>query len=318
VTVKNVIVRVALASFIVALALGCAKNADSVSPEPVIPDSPDGTVLAISRSLSENHPEILWAALPESYRQDINEITRSFAEKMDPALYNRSIAILRRAIQVLDDRKDIILASQTFQSTGVDPVKVSQGLSSAVVVSEILLGSQIATLDGLATVEWEQFLGSTGAQLLVAVAAIEVEDGGNPMDAFDSLKVETIESSGDSSTLRISSEGHEPEDVKMARVEGRWIPAEMADGWSKGVTEAREGLAEITPETLAAQKTQAMMFFGMADGLIEQIALMQTPEEFDAAIGPMLQPFLGMGALMTDDDDEDDWSEEDSEEVPEE
>ncbi len=315
---KNVIVRFAVASFIVVLALGCARNADSVGAEPVIPDSPDGTVLAVSRSLAENHPEILWTALPDTYRQDINEITRSFAEKMDPALYDRSIAIVRRALQVLDDRKDIILASQTFQSTGVDPVKVSQGLASAVVVSEILLGSQIATLDGLGTVEWEKYLATTGAQLLEAVAAIEVENGENPMDAFDTLKVETIESSADRATLRISSEGHEPEDVKMAKVESRWIPAEMADGWSKGVTEAREGLAEITPETMAAQKTQAMMFFGMADGLIEQIALMQTPEEFDAAIGPMLQPFLGMGASMTDDDDEDDWSEEDSEEVPEE
>jgi hypothetical protein len=314
---KTPIIRIAFAALSMALALGCANSADSVSAEPVIPDSPDGTILAVAGSLNQHHPEILWQALPESYRQDIDEITKLFAEKMDPDLYNRSIALVRRAVQVIDDRKDVILASETFMSTGVDPEKIRQGLGSAVALTDTLLGSQIATLDGLGTVQWEQFLATTGAQLLEAMAAIDVEDGDNPMDALASVTVETVESSDDRATLRITSEGHDPEDVEMAKVEGRWIPADMADEWSKAVTEAREDLEQITPETMAAQKTQAMMFFGMADGLIEQIATMQTPAEFDAAIGPMLQPFLGMGAPTTDDDDGDDLDDEEPAEMPE-
>jgi hypothetical protein len=79
----------------------------------------------------------------------------------------------------------------------------------------------------------------------------------------------------------------------MVRVEGRWIPAELAEEWPQFVEDAREGLAEMTPENMAAQKTQIMMFFGMADGFIEQIASLQTPEEFDAAVGPMLAPLMG-------------------------
>jgi hypothetical protein len=86
----------------------------------------------------------------------------------------------------------------------------------------------------------------------------------------------------------------------------------MAEEWPEFVEEARKGLDEMTPENMAAQKTQIMMVFGMADGLIEQIASLQTPEEFDAAIGPMLQGFMGMGAMGMD--EEEAWEESEEEE----
>jgi hypothetical protein len=61
-----------------------------------------------------------------------------------------------------------------------------------------------------------------------------------------------------------------------------------------------------------------MMFFGMADGFIEQIASLQTPEEFDAAIGPMLAPLLGGASMdMGEDDELDDTEWEVPEEEPE-
>jgi hypothetical protein len=78
--------------------------------------------------------------------------------------------------------------------------------------------------------------------------------------------------------------------------------------------EARQGLAEMTPETMAEQKTQIMMFFGMADALIEQIATLHTPEEFDAAIGPMLAGFMGGPSMDMGEDEEWEYEEEPEEE----
>jgi hypothetical protein len=57
-----------------------------------------------------------------------------------------------------------------------------------------------------------------------------------------------------------------------------------------------------------------MMVFGMADGFIEQIASLQTPEEFDAAIGPMLAPLLGMESMDMGEDEEWEVPEEEPEE----
>jgi hypothetical protein len=307
-------------SLILVFALSCAKNADSIVNEPAIPDTPDGTVLAAKKAIQDNRLEFFWYALPESYRQFITEITRAFSEKMDPVIYDRAFAIVMRAIEVLDDRKDIILASETFQSFGadVDADEIRQSLSNTQVFTEILKGSEIATLEGLGTVDWEQFLATTGAQMLENAAALEIEGGEDPFDELDSLEVETLEASEDQATLKISTKNHEPEEVEMVRVEGRWIPKEMADEWPQFVEDAREGLAEMTPENMAAQKTQIMMFFGMADGFIEQIASLQTPEEFDAAIGPMLAPLLGGASMdMGEDDELDDTEWEVPEEEPE-
>jgi hypothetical protein len=311
---QTTIFRLAVASLIVIAALGCARNADSVGNEFTIPDSPDGTVLAFAETVRDDRAEDIWKFFPKGYQRDINEITTTFAEKMDPAVYDQAFAIVMRAIEVLDDRKDIILASETFKSTGADADEIREGLSNAQFFTDTLKASQIATLEGLGSADWEQFLATTGNTLLKHAKTIKAEGGENPLDDLDSLKVETVAIADDRATLRISSDKHEPEEVEMVKVEGRWIPAEMADDWTEGLEEARQGLAEMTPETMAAQKTQIMMFFGMANGLIDQIASLQTPEEFDAAIGPMLAPFLGAGSMDMGDDEEWKMTEEDPEE----
>ena len=308
---QNTISRLAVASLILVAAFGCARNADSTGKEFAIPDSPEGTVLAVAEALQNNHAEILWTALPESYRRDITEITKTFAEKMDPAVYDRAFATVMRAVDVLDDRKDIILASETFKSTAANADEIRQGLSNTQVFTDTLKGSEIATLAGLGSVDWEQFLATTVNTMITNAAAIKAEGGENIFNELASLKVETVDLADDRATLRISSDNQEPEDVEMAKVEGRWVPAEMADEWAQGIEDARQGLAEMTPEKMAAQKTQIMMFFGMADALIDQIASLQTPEEFDAAIGPMLAPFMG-GPSM-DIDDEEEWESEEPE-----
>jgi len=307
--------RLAVASLILIVAAGCARTADSNAKEPTIPDSPDGAVYAFAEAVESNQVEHIWKYLiPEPYKTDITEITKAFAEKMDPAVYDRAFAIVMRAVEVLDDRKEIILASETFKSSGADADDVLTGFSNTLVFTNILKVSEVATVAGLGSVDWEQFLATTGNEFIKQAKTIEAEEGENPFDDLATLKVETVNLADDRATLRISSDNQEPEDVEMAKVEGRWVPAELADEWAQSVEEARQSLAEITPETMAAQKTQIMMFFGMADGLIEQIATLQTPEEFDAAIGPMLAGFMGGASMDMGEEEEWEYEEEPEEE----
>ena len=123
-------IRLVTGSLILVVALGFAKTAATIANEQAIPDTPDGTVLAVAAGLQDNHPEILWTALPASYRQDITEITRTFAEKMDPVVYDRAFALVMRAVAVLDDRKEVILASETFQFTGADADEIRTSAGS--------------------------------------------------------------------------------------------------------------------------------------------------------------------------------------------
>jgi hypothetical protein len=119
--------------------------------------------------------------------------------------------------------------------------------------------------------------------------------------------VETVAVADDTATLRLTTANEEPEEVEMVRVEGRWIPADLAEEWPEMMANARRQLDEMTPENMESMKTQAMMGLGMAEGLIEQIATIETAEQFDAAVGPMLEGLMGsidLGDLSDSGDDE--------------
>jgi hypothetical protein len=275
--------------------LGCAaeSNGTSAAPAAELPETAEGTVKAVASELAEGRPEVLWLALPESYRNDLDELTRSFAEKMDPQLYDRTLAVARRAVEVLQAKQELILESETVAMTGAEREQVEQAMGSFLAIAQTFLNSEITTLEGLGSVDWQQFLATTGAELMSHAENITTDDGEDPMDDLRSLQVELLESAGDTATLRLIMEGEEPEDVPMTRVEGRWVPTEMAEDWPQMMSEAREKLAQMTPETMQEAKGQALMGLAMAEGMIEQVAAVETAEEFDAMVGPMIQAVMG-------------------------
>ncbi len=294
--------RFAMTLLVSVLVLGCARRADTVAPEPLLPETPDGTVLAVAKHLADHDPGILWEALPASYRTDINDLTRTFAATMDAELYNRSMALLRRTVEVLQEKQPIILASQTVTGTGVDVAALERGMTGALAAGHALLTSPVATLEGLSAIDWKQFLGTTGGTLMTLAdatpAAGAETEAEQPLAMLRGLKVETVSTTGDAAVLRLTSGDREPKEIKLTRVEGRWVPTEMAEQWPQKVAEAKAKLAELTPERFAELKPQALMGLAMAEGFVGQVAAIQTPEQFDAAVGPMIEAVMGNLAFL--------------------
>ncbi|MCU0234714.1 MAG: hypothetical protein MUE90_11880 [Thermoanaerobaculales bacterium] len=294
--------RFALTLLVSVLVLGCARRADTVAPEPLLPETPDGTVLAVAKHLADHDPGILWEALPPSYRTDINDLTRAFAAAMDAELYDRSMALLRRAVEVLQEKQPIILRSQTVAGSGVDVAALERGMTGALAAGHALLTSPVATLEGLGAIDWQKFLSTTGGQLMTladgAPAAGAEAPAEQPLAMLRGLKVETVSTTGDTAVLRLTSGDREPKEIKLTRVEGRWVPTEMAEQWPQKVAEAKAKLAELTPERFAELKPQALMGLAMAEGFVGQVAAIQTPEEFDAAVGPMIEAVMGNLAFL--------------------
>jgi hypothetical protein len=296
-----------IAVFACIVALGCAQEKESIAAQPAIPATPDGTVLAVAKSLADNHPEIFWEALPESYRADINGLTASFAAKMDPELYDRSMALVLKFIDVIQSKQAIILASNTVQSTGADVAAIEERMTPTLAVVRTFFGSEISTLAGLAAIDWQAYLAGTGAQLMAQADAIPAVEGKDPFVLFDSLQVEVLEQTGDTARLRITAAGEDPEEVTLTRVENRWVPSEMAEQWQARMAEAHARLDELTPEKVQELKSQAMFGLAMAEGFVTQLATIESPEEFDAAVGPMLQGLMGnLGSMMPEASGEED------------
>jgi hypothetical protein len=268
-----------------------------------IPDSPDGTVKAVSAALADRHPEVLWQALPPTYQKDITEITHAFAAKVDPAVWEAAFGVGRRTAGLLRDKKNIILASSMLESAGKDREELAAGWDSMVALLDSFFTSDISRVEALKTIDWQAYLATTGKSLM-DLAAEKSKASGD--DAFDreftdklrQTKVELVASEGDTSTVRVSAPDEEPEEMQLVRVEGRWVPADMAKDWDQKVAEAKTKLAEITDEEMQQGSMQAMMMIGMVDGVLAQLETVTTAEEFDQAIQGILGPFLGgmMGA----------------------
>jgi len=294
---QNIATRTFTACMLVAVALAIG----SVPASAKIPSTPDGTVRAVTDGLSQRQPQVLWKALPPSYQQDVTELTREFAKKMDGEVYDKVFAVLRKAVNVLQTKKEYILGSSLMQKAETDPAQVEESYDAAAELLGTVMHSEISSLDSLAKLDFEAFLGGTCAKAMEQAAAISKASPDDPYASqfsakLERSKVELVASEGDSAQVKVSTPGEEDEVLELTRVEGRWVPSDMAEEWDEKIAEARQKLNEMTQEEQKAQnKMQAMMFLGMADAFVDQLAAVQSSAEFDAAVQGLFGSFMGSG-----------------------
>jgi len=265
-----------------------------------LPDSPDGTIKAVFESLADKHPEVLWHALPASYQNDINEVTHAFANKMDAELWDTTFTLVKKAAGVLRDKKQYILESSFMDAAGDESVRIEGNWDTVLAVLDDLFSSEISKLDNLKTIDWEQYLKTTGTRIMgraadISTAKTAEEPDEDVIAKLRQTTVETVSREGNVATVKVSAPGEDPEEISLTLVEGRWVPTEMADEWDEGVAEAKEKIAEISEEEIAEGKMQAMMMFGMADAVLDQLAAVNSKEELEQVIQGVLGPFMGMG-----------------------
>ena len=265
-----------------------------------IPDSPDGTVRAVMQSLADRHPEVLWQALPASYQRDITDLTHAFADRMDPEIWQTVFRLGNKAVGVLRDKKQYILDSSLMTASGDRRAQVESNWDTVVAALDSLFSSEISDLDSLERIDWDRFLRTTGTEVMTRVhdisAASDAEEADEDVLAkIQRTTVELVSRDGDHATVRISAPGEEPEDVPLTLVEGRWVPTDMAEDWDSRVAEARQEIAGLSDEEIANNKVQVMAFCGMAEAVLDQLAAVNSTEEFEQAIQSISGPFTGMG-----------------------
>jgi len=293
-------------SFVLFLLAVTACGGSAVADGP--PSSPDGTVQYVAEGIADGRTQVVWQALPESYRNDINELTHLFASKMDREVWDKSAAVLKKAAVVLRDKKDLFLASDLMSMAGDDRDDIAANWDTGVVVLDSLVNSELGSLDSLSTIDWGHFLETTGNRLvgLAKEASAKTEDDGFENDfvaKVREMKITVLDQSENLARISIDVPDEEPEILTMTRIEGRWVPSDIADEWSKDVEEARAKLDEITPETIAQQKMQIMMFVGMAEAFVDQIAQAKTSQELDQMLRGMFGGMMGgSGAPAADDE----------------
>lgn len=269
-------------------------NADSAA---AVGDSAEAAVQAVMNGMSEGNATVVWAALPAGYQKDINEIVQAFGNGMDPNQWQQIQEALARVHAVLSTKADFIVNVPDIQG-----MEQSAQLKDAIPKIAGLLKTVMdhTDLESLRSFDGQVFFSGPASSLVAQVDALSKLSKSSP-DSFSlsSLKdatVETISSEGDKATLKITNpmDGAEAEEVEFVKVDGRWVPADMADGWESNMAEAKADLTKL-PET---SKQNAMMVAMMTNAVVAGLQPLEAAEDQEQFNVAVEQLKTGMGQML--------------------
>ncbi len=147
--------------------------------ELAIPDTPDGTVRVVLDGLVQHHPEVVWNALPASYKEDVSDLSRELADTVDPAVFDRAVAVARKGAVVLQRKKDLILSSRYLEQSPVDAATVDAFWEASIHMLDTLLASDLVDLSTLRELDGKVLLATTGSALMDYAAADAIRERGD-------------------------------------------------------------------------------------------------------------------------------------------
>ncbi len=276
----------------VATITGCSGSAPTL-------DTPDGAMRNMQQAVVNSQPDQLFKALPASYQSDINALVADAATRMDAELWNESTALLLQVVGLLKSKRDLLLASPMMASV---PNKddVAKNWDNGVALLHALVNSEFTNIERLRQGNVAGLLAKDGGALMGKITSLmesseSSAEAGKELAKLKAMKVSVVSTGADTAVVKAETPGEEPETIEMVKVEGVWIPKDMATGFKDGIAEARKNLAQIdfTSEEGKQKKTMAMMQMGMVKPMLAQLEAAKTQEDLQAVFGGVMMMMMG-------------------------
>ena len=250
--------------------------------------SPDQAVMAVVNGLGENQPQVIWQALPASYQNDVSGLVREFAGQTQDSLWDQIFGALTKLTRVLDEKRQFVLEHpRVVQQLSKSP-NAEATYDAVVALLKTILSSDISSLQRLSDFDGERFLATTGSQVMAQLGdlAALAPDSKETLDEISSLSVTLSGTEGERAWVLIEKPDEKTEEVEFVLVEGKWVPAAMAESWDSGIADAREQLSQVVVDP--AQTAQAGIVLAVVDGALEGLLAAQTSKEFQASLEGMI------------------------------
>lgn len=286
---------------------GCGNKGGSSAPKAQkvsIPSTPEGTVTAVSQAIAEGKLEAVWQAMPEKYQGDINEQVEHFAEHMDGEVWGKAMSIVGKLAQLMETKQDLILGnamvSQQLTAQNIKPADVKEGLTA---IGGLLndLSKDVKTKDALAKLNIENYMANLGSRMKSLEPLMAKSPNPPPFKLADMKKVTATakDTTATSANVEVTGPDGSKETIAMVKVQDKWVPKDMADGWDKKIEELDKTLHGM--ELTADQKKTFMSMADSIDGILDSFLKAKDQAAFDAAIGEatgkMMPLLMGGGGL---------------------
>ena len=227
-----------------------------------VPDSPDKVVLEAAKAAQEGNYVLIYAMLPDSYQADLQAMYKKVADKVDAEMYNKVWTVADAAIAAVKKNKDKLAEGGMFPKEMLD-----QGLTTGEAVFTLAKELKINDAATMKSLDIAAFLAENGKKLhdfgWKTAEAFKKEEVAMAKGMMEGVKAELKgEVKDDKATVAITV-GEETKETAFVKVEGKWIPAELAEMWPKFKEESNksidEALAELekNKDKMAEMLTQA-------------------------------------------------------------
>jgi hypothetical protein len=144
------------------------------------------------------------------------------------------------------------------------------------------------------------FLSTTGADFMehmTALAAVSDQaEFKNSMAEYKAAKFTLVKVEGDKATINVEVPNQQIEPVEMVKVEGKWIPQELADVWPAKIQEAKDSLEKIDTSQMQKNKAPLMAQINMIDAQLNVLLDAKTEKSFnDQLSGLVIAAMMGGG-----------------------
>ena len=251
----------------------------------------------------------VWSLLPKSYQTDINTLSHDFAKNVDKDVYNKITSVLGKLNNALTEKKDVYAETiySFAQNNPTGPksqAEVAKGIEGLTNTLTALLSSDLASVEKLEKIDMGQFMQETASPLLKklqdALATSGNDDVAFLKATMDSLKIDVLSAAEDTTKLKLTvtdakTQKEDPKEVAFTKVEGKWVPSDMAKDWAKGVADAKAGIESMSSPQAQQNKMQTMMMLSMIEGMADQMGVVNSKEDVMALIqnsplGAMMMP----------------------------
>ena len=299
----------------------------AAEPKVQLPDGADSVVLIPIMLLENEDPKLLWEMLPPSYQTDVTNLIHDFVNNMDQQIWDKLFELLQQAGLLLNEKQDLITAmiEESLGGSGASPEEMQQSIEMMGEMLKTLVESDLAKHEKAKSMDPGKFLDETGKDLFKLIAETSKLEEGDPWNTdikakLKDIKVEVISEESDTATISLSGMPDLPDideltaqlpdfdnsgmpelsmlkngEQEVVKIEGKWIPKAMADGWKETMTEASERINTDLKDLLGPEeKKQIMNILNAVQVGMTGATKAKTQQELQMA---MMQAV--MGALMS-------------------
>jgi len=200
-----------------------------------IPDEPDLVVREAVAALKQGDLHKIHAMLPESYQKDVQKLVDGVTSRMDKEIYDKTLSLLPKIIE---------LAKQKRTEFPVPP----EVLELAGEFTRLLKTADLVEYEGFAELDVADFLEDHGKAFSdfgwKLARTVDRTESDSARKMLDSVRAEVVgEPTDDAATVSVTVDDDQ-DDMEFVRVEGKWIPRELAEEWKEDIESANGNIAE--------------------------------------------------------------------------